>query len=195
MHKNLSLLRLGETRMNRALPIAKFLAIALALVCLIALPSVNLLGQDISGVLVGSVFDSTGAAVANADVEATNIGTNVSSKATTGGSGQYRIDNLIPGAYRVTAKASGFKTITQTVDVQLNRTGTLNLTLVPGSASETVEVSGAPPLIDTTTAQIGTTYEPIAVQSIPTASIGLGVINLSLLQAVDGSSGGLVAGT
>jgi hypothetical protein len=181
--------------MNRALPIAKFLAIALALVCLIALPSVNLLGQDISGVLVGSVFDSTGAAVANADVEATNIGTNVSSKATTGGSGQYRIDNLIPGAYRVTAKASGFKTITQTVDVQLNRTGTLNLTLVPGSASETVEVSGAPPLIDTTTAQIGTTYEPIAVQSIPTASIGLGVINLSLLQAGVGSSGGLGAGT
>jgi hypothetical protein len=195
MHKNLSLFSSGENRMNRALPIAKFLAIALALVCLIALPSVNLLGQAISGNLVGSVSDSTGAAVANADVEATNVGTNVTSKATTNGSGEYRIDNLIPGSYRVTAKSTGFKTISQTVDVQLNRTGTLNLTLVPGSASETVEVSGAPPLIDTTTAQLGTTYEQVAVQSIPTASIGLGVINLSLLQAGVGSSGGLGAGT
>src|SRR5258708_3830974 len=195
MHKILGLFSSGENRMNRALPIAKFLAIALALVCLIALPSVNLFGQAISGNLVGSVSDSTGAAVANADVEATNVGTNVTSKATTNGSGEYRIDNLIPGSYRVTAKSTGFKTISQTVDVQLNRTGTLNLTLVPGSASETVEVSGAPPLIDTTTAQLGTTYEQVAVQSIPTASIGLGVINLSLLQAVDGSSGGLVAGT
>jgi hypothetical protein len=195
MHKNLSLFSSGENRMNRALPIAKFLAIALALVCLIALPSVNLFGQAISGNLVGSVSDSTGAAVANADVEATNVGTNVTSKATTNGSGEYRIDNLIPGSYRVTAKSTGFKTISQTVDVQLNRTGTLNLTLVPGSASETVEVSGAPPLIDTTTAQLGTTYEQVAVQSIPTASIGLGVINLSLLQAGVGSSGGLGAGT
>jgi hypothetical protein len=196
MHKNLSLFRLGETRMNRALPIAKFLAIALALVCLIALPSVNLLGQAISGNLVGTVADSTGAAVVNADVEATNVGTNVTSRATSNGSGEYRIANLIPGSYKVTAKASGFKTVTQTVDVQLNRTGTLNLSLVPGSASETVEVSGAPPLIDTTTPQLGTTYETDTLRSIPTAGAGaLGVINLSLLQAGVGSSGGLGAGT
>jgi hypothetical protein len=196
MHKNLSLFSSGENRMNRALPIAKFLAIALALVCLIALPSVNLFGQAISGTLVGNVADSTGAAVVNADVEATNVGTNVTSRTTTNGSGQYRIDNLIPGSYRVTAKATGFKTMSQTVDVQLNRTGTLNLSLVPGSASETVEVSGAPPLIDTTTPQIGTTYETDTLRSIPTAGAGLlGVVNLSLLQSGVGSSGGLGAGT
>ncbi len=182
--------------MNRALPLGKFLALALALSCLIALPSISLLGQATSGNIVGTVSDSSGAAVVNAEVEATNAGTNVTSKSTTNGSGQYRIDNLIPGNYKVAANASGFKTISQTVDVQLNKTGTLNLTLSPGSASETVEVSGAPPLIDTTTPQLGTTYEADTLRSIPTAGAGaLGVINLSLLQSGVGSTGGLGAGT
>ena len=182
--------------MNRSLPIAKILAFAFALVCLIALPSTNLFGQALGGNLVGSVVDSTGAALANADVEAANVGTGVAISTKTGGTGQYRIDNLIPGSYKVTAKASGFKTITQMVDVQLNSTGTLNLTLVPGAASEVVEVSGAPPIIDTTTPQLSTTYEVDTLRSIPTAGAGaLGVINLSLLQEGVGSTGGLGAGT
>src|SRR6266568_2919672 len=113
--------------MNRALPIAKILAFALALVCLIALPSVNVFGQAMSGILVGSVTDSTGAAVANADVEVTNLGTSITSRSKTNGTGEYRIDNLIPGSYRVTVKGPGFKASSQTVDVQLNKTGTLNV--------------------------------------------------------------------
>ncbi len=182
--------------MNRLLPMAKIFALALAVVCLIALPSVNLFGQALGGNLVGTVVDSTGAAVTNADVEATNVGTNVANRAKTNGAGQYRVDNLIPGSYKVTAKAPGFKAMSQMVDVQLNATGTLNMTLVPGSASETVEVSGAPPIIDTTTPQLGTTYETDTLRSIPTAGAGaLGVINLSLLQEGVGSTGGLGAGT
>jgi hypothetical protein len=182
--------------MNRALPIVKFSVFAFAIACLIALHSVSLFGQALGGNLVGIVADSTGAAVTNADVEATNVGTNVANRTKTNGTGQYRIDNLIPGSYKVTAKAPGFKAIAQTVDVQLNTTGTLNMTLVPGAASETVEVSGAPPIIDTTTPQLGTTYEVDTLRSIPTAGAGaLGVINLSLLQSGVGSTGGLGAGT
>jgi hypothetical protein len=182
--------------MNRALPVAKFTAIALTLVCLIALPSAYLAAQATGGTIVGTVIDSTGAAVANADVEARSVGTNVAATAKTGDSGLYRFDNLLPGAYKITAKASGFKTISQTADVQVSRTFSLNLTLVPGSTSETIEVSGAPPLIDAATPDIGTTYETDTLRSIPTAGAGaLGVINLSLLQSGVGSSGGLGAGT
>ena len=182
--------------MNRALPVAKFTAIALTLVCLIALPSAYLAAQATGGTIVGTVIDSTGAAVANADVEARSVGTNVAATAKTGDTGLYRFDNLLPGAYKITAKASGFKTISQTADVQVSRTFSLNLTLVPGSTSETIEVSGAPPLIDAATPEIGTTYETDTLRSIPTAGAGiLGVINLSLLQSGVGSSGGLGAGT
>ncbi|PYV65717.1 MAG: hypothetical protein DMG97_31480, partial [Acidobacteria bacterium] len=100
--------------MNRALPVAKFTAIALTLVCLIALPSAYLAAQATGGTIVGTVIDSTGAAVANADVEARSVGTNVAATAKTGDTGLYRFDNLLPGAYKITAKASGFKTISQT---------------------------------------------------------------------------------
>src|SRR5439155_11642277 len=59
-----------------------------------------------------------------------------------------------------------------------------------------IEVSGAPPLVDAATPEIGTTYETDTLRSIPTAGAGaLGVINLSLLQSGVGSTGGLGAGT
>ena len=175
---------------------SNFFALALALLVAVALIPVGAFGQAISGTVVGTVTDSSGAVVANADVEATNVGTGVTTHATTNGTGFYRVDNLIPGSYKITVKGAGFKTNTQTVDVQLNRTGTLNVTLVPGSASETVEVFGAAPMIDTTTPQLGTTYEIDTLRSIPTAGAGAqGVLNLSLLQAGVGSSGGLGAGT
>lgn len=173
----------------------------LAIALLFGSRASDVLAQDISGSLVGTVSDSTGAAIAKADVAVSNVGTGIVAKTTTSVSGQYRVDNLIPGSYRVTAKAQGFKTISEVVDVKLNITGTLNLSLEPGATSETIEVSGAPALIDTTTAQLETTYEPVALENIASASIGgglgqhLGVLNLSLLQAGVSSTGGLGAGT
>jgi hypothetical protein len=137
------------------------LAFGLTLACFIAIPSLNLFGQDISGNVVGTVLDASGAAVVGADVEATNTGTNVVTRAKTNNTGEYRVDNLLPGSYRISVKATGFKSHVQTVDVQLNKTGTLNVTLTPGAATETVEVSGAPPIIDTTTAQLQSTYETL----------------------------------
>jgi hypothetical protein len=168
----------------------------LAVLSVLALASLNMFGQATSGTLVGTVFDTSGAAVVGAEVEATNVATNTINRAKSGGTGEYRIDNLLPGAYRVTVRAQGFKAFAQTTDVQLNKTGTINVTLTPGAATETVEVSGAPPIIDTTTPQLSTTYEIETLKSLPTAAAGtLGVINLSLLQAGVGSTGGLGAGT
>ena len=127
----------------------RFVAFVLGVLSVLALASLSMLGQDISGNLVGTVIDASGAAVVGAEVEATNVGTNVVNRTKTNGTGEYRIDNLLPGTYRVSVKAQGFKGFAQTADVQLNKTGTINVTLTPGAATETVEVSGAPPLIDT----------------------------------------------
>src|SRR5262252_1547934 len=174
---------------------SRFVPFVLAVLSVLALSSLNMLGQDISGNLVGTVIDATGAAVVGADVEATNTATNIVTRTKTNGTGEYRIDNLLPGTYHVAVRAQGFKGFAQTADVQLNKTGTINVTLTPGATTETVEVSGAPPLIDTTTAQLQATYETLQVADVPTASVGLGVVNLSLLQAGVGSTGGLGAGT
>ncbi len=181
----------------------KVFAFGLALLSLMALGSGLAFGQAVSGNIVGTVTDSSGAAVVNADVTATNVGTGVSTAARTNGTGGYRFDNLPAGSYRITAKSSGFRTTTVNVEVLLNQTGTANVTLSPGASTETVEVSGEAPIIDTSTATAPNHVSGEAVagppddwtwEFRPTAQ-NLGVLNLSLLDAGVGSSGGLGAGT
>jgi hypothetical protein len=162
----------------------KVFAFVLALLSLMAFGSGLAFGQAISGNIVGTVIDSSSAVVTNASVEATNVGTGATTTATTGGTGGYRLENLPVGTYKITVKASGFRTTTQQADVELNKTGTVNVTLSPGAATETVEVSGAAPIIDTTTAQLGTTYTARLTQDLGLTSAGgagAGILNLSLL--------------
>jgi hypothetical protein len=175
----------------------------LGLVALFALVPITSFGQAISGNVVGTVTDSTGAAVTTADISATHVATGVVASAKPNGVGGYRFDNLLVGIYKISVKASGFRTVNVQVEVQLNTTGTANVTLVPGATTETIEVSGEAPIIDTTTAQLQTTYENKQLQDLPTTGLGfsslagqnLGVLNLSLLDAGVGSTGGLGAGT
>jgi len=141
-------------------------------------------GQAISGNLVGTISDASGAVVANAEVTATNTGTNASTVTHTNSTGEYRFDNLPVGAYNITVKASGFRTVIEQASIELNKTGTRNATLPAGATTETVEVTGAPPAIDTTTAQLQSTYDPQYSQDLGLTSAGgagAGVLNLSLL--------------
>jgi hypothetical protein len=108
----------------------------------------------------------------------------------------YRISNLLPGNYDVSAAAPGFSTFKlRNVPVQVNQAATVDITLTVGSVSTSVEVSDAPSVIDTTTAQIQTTYAVKQIADLPTNTIGVGVINMSLLQAGVASAGGIGVGT
>ncbi|MGA9800576.1 MAG: carboxypeptidase regulatory-like domain-containing protein [Terriglobales bacterium] len=162
----------------------KVFAFVLALLSLLAFGSGLAFGQAISGSIVGTVIDSSSAVVTNATVEATNVGTGATTEGKTGSSGGYRFENLPVGTYRVSVKAPGFKTVTQQVDVVLNQTGTLNVTLAPGASSETIEVSGVATVIDTSSAQLSSTYDSRFSQDLGITSAGgtgAGVLNLSLL--------------
>ena len=158
--------------------------------------SATIHAQAISGDLVGTVTDATGAVVPNASVSATNAATNVESSTISNGNGLYRLSNLLPGTYNVSATAAGF-TVSQVknVPVHLNQTDTVNITLNVGSVSASVDVSAASTVIDTTTAQIQTTYAAQQIAELPTNTIGVGVINMSLLQAGVASAGGIGVGT
>ena len=140
--------------------------------------------QAISGNIVGTVVDPSSALVVNANVEATNIDTGVTIPTKTNGTGGYRFENLPAGSYRITVKATGFKAMTQQTVVVLSQTGTLNFILAPGSETETIEVSAAPPTIDTTSAQISSSYADRYSEDLGLTSaggVGAGVLNLSLL--------------
>jgi hypothetical protein len=162
---------------------------------LLGLSAMPVLGQAVDGNVFGTILDSQGAAVVGADVTATNTETNITASTKSGATGEYRFDHLLVGTYRITAKMVAFKTISELVQVELNKTVTRNVTLLPGVTSETVEVSGVPPVLDTTTAQLQNTYHSKQLEDLPIASVGSGVINLSLLDAGVATSGGVGLGS
>ncbi len=169
--------------------------------------SATLFGQAVSGDLVGSLFDASGAGIPNATVTAQNEATGVKTTVTTEGSGAYRFQNLPVGGYTVTGTSNGFSPATvKNVQIQLNATLTQNLTLSVGTAATTVEVTAAAAAIDTTTAQLQSTYGTTQLEELPTAtfsrSAGIAsgvqsaaIWNVSLLGAGVASNGGVGQGT
>ncbi len=148
-------------------------------------------GQATDGVLVGVVSDQTGGVIPNATLELQNQATGVKVTTTTSASGAYRFNNVPVGLYTITGRAGGFTEAgLKNVQVELNKTGTANLTLQVGTVATTLEVSESSTLIDTTTSQVGSTFEARQSVDLPLANQPLGVLNLSLLSAGVGSSGG-----
>jgi hypothetical protein len=153
-------------------------------------------GQVTTGTLVGIVRDPSGASIPNAPVVATNVATGVTYAGKTNGNGEYRIQYLPSGNYSVKAAAPGFNSETlNDVQIQSNLDATGDLKLSIGNTVSVDVSSEASVSIDTTTAQIGSTFVAKETQDLPTATVGLGVLNLSLLVPGVSSSGGIGAGT
>lgn len=158
----------------------------------------GLLGaQTTDGNIVGTVFDTSGAAVPDASVELLNTATGVKSITRSDSLGNYRFGNVLIGNYTLTVSASGFATTTvKNLGVELNRTTTANVTVTPGAVSTAVEVTAAAALIDASTAQITNVYESRLATGLPLASNPAGgILNLALVGGGVGSSGGIGAGT
>lgn len=167
-----------------------------ALLILLTLLSCGLFAQTTTGGLVGTITDASGAAVPNASIEALNTATNVKTSATVGSTGDYRFGNLPAGTYSVTATSVGFTTATKkNVLVTLSTISTENITMQVGTVSTAVDVSDSATIIDTTTATISTNFDTALARDLPVSTVGLGVLNLSLLGSGVGSSGGVGAGT
>src|SRR6185437_5499963 len=141
----------AEKRMIRAIRWSKALCLvaALLLVC-------SRCPAQVSAELSGTVLDASGAVVPNAKVTANRIATNTALGTVSGKSGEYVIPALAPGDYTVTVDAPGFRKLVQSgISLQINQQATLNLTLEIGAASETVEVTGAPPLLQAQSSSLG----------------------------------------
>lgn len=179
----------------------KFSSRLVAVLALAVLGTLNLAAQSISGDITGFVADPSGSGIANAEVTAENQETGVKSTTTSGSDGTFLFRNLSVGLYTVSASAPNFAPASvRDLQVQLNKRVAANLTLQVGSASTTVEVTGAPPPIDTTTAQLSTVFESYQLTELPTAGFSKvlgasGIWNLSLLGAGVSSQGGVGQGT
>jgi len=141
--------------------IAFGLGLALALVA-------PVMGQVERASIVGNVTDRTGGAVAGAEVVVTNEGTNTSNRLSSDGSGGYTAVNLIPGSYTIVASHSGFKAVTyRNFVLQVGQTARLDIALEVGSVEQSVEVTGAVPLLQTESASVGQVIESAAVNALP----------------------------
>ncbi|WP_035359591.1 TonB-dependent receptor [Edaphobacter aggregans] len=136
-------------------------------VCLFTLP-LSSFGQAVNATLLGTVEDSTGATVANAKVTATNVATAALFESVTNDAGNYTIPNLPPGTYSVSVVAQGFKKEThQNIDVLINTSTRVDFSVAPGSVSEEVMVTTAPPLLQTDRADISTKLETQQISNLP----------------------------
>lgn len=124
--------------------------------------------QQITGSITGTVKDEAGALVTSATVKATNDNTGLTRTATVGTDGAYLIQYLPVGKYTVEVTAAGFKKfVQQNLVLTIDQTQLLNATLTIGVQSQTVTVTEAPPLVDTTTAELGRTVQPEEIIGLP----------------------------
>lgn len=138
------------------------------MVCLIAFGSIAAWSQAVNSTVLGTVTDSTGAVVMGAKVTITETNTNVSHNSQTNESGNFVFPDVPPGNYFVTVEMAGFKKEQRrNIALLVNTTARVDVQLQPGSVTETVEVTAAPPELKTETADTGTKVDSVAVAELP----------------------------
>lgn len=168
------------------------LGLLIAMVCALVISAGIAHAQNVSGSINGEVSDSSGAVIPNATVTAHNLNTGVDTRTTSNGEGVYHIQFLSPGHYSVTVQASGFKTVSfPAFTLESLQAATLNATLQVGSASTSVNVSAAAPILDTSTITQSSTFTANTIKNLPLNGLDFSALTLYLPGSVDtaGSSG------
>jgi hypothetical protein len=139
------------------------------MVCLLAAASAWGQAGTNSGVIAGEVDDSSGAKVAGAKVEVTSPALIEEARETvTGDDGLYRIVNLPPGVYTVTATQAGFSTSKREgVEISTGFTATVNFSLMPGSVTQTVTVTTEAPVLDTQDSVVQRVVSNAVLEALP----------------------------
>src|SRR4051794_246753 len=124
--------------------------------------------QVSTGTIVGAVEDTTGAVIPNALVTIQQTATGDTRKAACNATGEFNVPFLQVGPYTVSATANGFKTKSLTgITLQGDRTINLRITLEVGATTDTVEVTGSAPLVDSATSSLGQVIENKQILDLP----------------------------
>ena len=127
-----------------------------------------LAAQQGTGEIAGKVTDEQGAVLPGVAIVVTNQETGVFRDVVSGPAGTYFASQLVPGAYRITAKLQGFQTTERSgLVLQVGKTLTINLSLNVGGLEETVRVTAESPLVDTTSAKVGGNIGTTELSELP----------------------------
>ena len=142
--------------------------------------SPQLLSQAVSGNIIGTVTDPSGAAVGGATVQVSNAGTGSSAQTTTNESGNYTLADLAPGTYSITVAKPGFRTFKQeNAAVSVSQSSRVDASLSVGETSQQITVTDAPPVIESDRAAVETRLSSQQISTLPLA--GRNFTTLALL--------------
>ncbi|HZQ20992.1 MAG TPA: carboxypeptidase-like regulatory domain-containing protein [Terriglobales bacterium] len=138
--------------------------------------------QEASAAINGVVTDTTGAAVSAAKITATDLDRGTVWPASTNEQGVYNLPRLPVGRYDIKVECQGFQSAQRSdIVLVLNQTARVDFGLKPGAISETVQVTEAPPLLQTETTELGTVIDSHEAEALPL--ISRNYIQLTLLTA------------
>lgn len=163
------------------------------LLCILFLLPGAASAQEFRGTISGTLADSGGALVPNADITIRETNTGTVNQTKSDNAGQYVAPFLLPGEYEITVKAAGFETIVRKgVKLQAQEHPVINLTLQIGTVSQTVTVTEASPLLNVANASVGQVISTESVAELPLngrtpttlAELSAGVITTAAPQLV-----------
>jgi hypothetical protein len=142
--------------------------VSMTVVVLMLLSPWSASAQQDAATITGEVRDPSGAVVPGATVIVTNIGTNIGVTTVTNDRGSFTVPSLRPGDYSLTAEAPGFtKTVRSGLTLQVAQVARVDVTLQAGQLSETVQVTGASPLLETQTSSRGSVIDQRKIVELP----------------------------
>ncbi|MFY9805244.1 MAG: carboxypeptidase regulatory-like domain-containing protein [Candidatus Acidiferrales bacterium] len=147
---------------------ATVVAVALAVTVWLLSPRTAFAQGETTSAIVGQVSDASGAAVPGAAVTVSNLETGMKRSATTDDSGRFDFPQLKPGTYSIRVEAAGFEAQRKdAVAAGLGQKQTVDVVLQVAQTKQTVEVTGAPPLINPGNANTSTNLDAPALENLP----------------------------
>ena len=146
--------------------------IVLVIRCAILALALGMLGatahaQTETGEVLGTVHDSSNAVVPDSDVRLTNLGTQIHADTTTDDQGDYEFLNVAIGSYEVAVEHDGFSKFTTDIKVDVDTRERVDVTMLVGTSSQTVTVTGVAATLDTDTSDRGQIINTAAVAELP----------------------------
>ena len=140
----------------------------LVLLCTVGLAfSVPAHAQVAGASLSGTITDAQGGVVVGAKVSAKNVATGVTNETQSNVSGIYTLVNINAGNYEVSISAAGFTTAVSKIQLTVGAQQSMNISLTVGQVSQTVEVTGAAPIVQTENATLSGNIESEQIVELP----------------------------
>ena len=163
-----------------------------ALISLALFSSIGFAQSTGTATLVGTVTDSSGAILAGAKVIVLNTGTSFLSENSTTAEGSYYVPYLSPGHYRLSIEAAGFKKyVREGINLRTNESPRVDVVMEIGTTSDTINVKGSVPLLETETSASGQIMDGETVVKLPVMQKGIKRMTLYMpgLNVVNGLHG------